>query len=54
MSALPVRVGGHDWVGPALCDGVAMDLSGMRRVAICSDGTARMSGGRGFVSRGEE
>ena len=32
MSALPVRGGGHDSVGPALCDGVVIDLSGMRRM----------------------
>ena len=42
---LSVRGGGHDWAGRALCDGIVIDLSGMRRVAIGSDGAARISGG---------
>jgi FAD/FMN-containing dehydrogenase len=43
--SLSVRGGGHDWAGRALCDGVVIDLSGMRSVAIGSDGTAKVSGG---------
>ena len=31
---LSVRGGGHDWAGRALCDGVVIDLSGMRSVAV--------------------
>src|SRR5215813_5964648 len=42
---LSVRSGGHDWAGRALCDGVVIDLSGMRSVAVGSDGAARISGG---------
>jgi FAD/FMN-containing dehydrogenase len=42
---LSVRGGGHDWAGRALCHGVVIDLSGMRSVAVGSDGTARISGG---------
>jgi len=42
---LSVRGGGHDWAGRAICDGVVIDLSGMRSVAVGSDGTARISGG---------
>jgi FAD/FMN-containing dehydrogenase len=40
---LSVRGGGHDWAGRALCDGVVIDLSGMRSVG--PDGAARISGG---------
>jgi FAD/FMN-containing dehydrogenase len=40
-----VRGGGHDWAGRALCDGIVIDLSGMRSVLVGSDGAARISGG---------
>jgi FAD/FMN-containing dehydrogenase len=43
--SLSVRGGGHDWTGRALCDGVVIDLSGMRGVAVASDETATVSGG---------
>src|SRR5215468_239494 len=42
---LSVRGGGHDWAGRALCDGVVIDVSGMRNVAVASDETATVSGG---------
>jgi hypothetical protein len=42
---LSVRGGGHDWAGRALCDGIVIDLSRMRSVAVSSDGAARISGG---------
>jgi FAD/FMN-containing dehydrogenase len=42
---LSVRGGGHDWAGRALCDGVVIDLSGMRSVTIASDRMAHVSGG---------
>jgi FAD/FMN-containing dehydrogenase len=42
---LSVRSGGYDWAGRALCDGIVIDLSGMRSVAVGSDGTERISGG---------
>jgi FAD/FMN-containing dehydrogenase len=42
---LSVRGGGHDWAGRALCEGVVIDLSGMRSVAIGADGIAQVSGG---------
>jgi FAD/FMN-containing dehydrogenase len=43
---LSVRGGGHDWAGRALCDGIVIDLSGMKDVAVGSDRhTARISGG---------
>ncbi len=42
---LSVRGGGHDWVGRALCDGVVIDLSGMRGVTIASDQIAHVWGG---------
>jgi FAD/FMN-containing dehydrogenase len=43
---LSVRGGGHDWAGRALCDGIVIDVSGMRRVAAESDGrSARISAG---------
>ena len=35
--ALSVRGGGHDWAGRALCDGLVLDLSGMRDVVIKAD-----------------
>jgi FAD/FMN-containing dehydrogenase len=31
---LSVRGGGHDWAGRSLCDGIVLDLSGMRDVVI--------------------
>src|SRR5215471_15169926 len=43
---LSVRGGGHDWAGRSLCDGIVIDLSGMRAAAIGSDNhQARISGG---------
>src|SRR3954467_7699928 len=43
---LSVRGGGHDWAGRALCDGLVIDLSPMRDVALTSDGwTARVGDG---------
>jgi FAD/FMN-containing dehydrogenase len=43
---LSVRGGGHDWAGRALCDGLVIDLSGMRDVIIGPDNrSARISGG---------
>jgi hypothetical protein len=38
---LSVRGGGHDWAGRALCDGVVIDLSGMKSVTVASDQTGR-------------
>jgi FAD/FMN-containing dehydrogenase len=29
-----VRCGGHDWAGRALCNGIVIDLSGMRQITI--------------------
>src|SRR6516225_6415851 len=44
--ALSVRGGGHDWAGRALCDGLVLDLSGMRDVDVSPDRrSARISGG---------
>jgi FAD/FMN-containing dehydrogenase len=43
--SLSVRGGGHDWAGRALCDGVVMDLTGMRSVAVASDEAATVAGG---------
>jgi hypothetical protein len=42
---LSVRGGGHDWAGRALCDGLVIDLSGMRSVIIGPDAVAAVSGG---------
>jgi FAD/FMN-containing dehydrogenase len=42
---LSVRGGGHDWAGRALCDGVVIDVSGMRNVAVASGEVATVSGG---------
>jgi FAD/FMN-containing dehydrogenase len=43
---LSVRGGGHDWAGRALCDGIVIDLSGMRDVIVDPDNrSARISGG---------
>jgi FAD/FMN-containing dehydrogenase len=43
---LSVRGGGHDWAGRSLCDGLVIDLSGMKGVTIgCDNRTARISGG---------
>ena len=41
--ALSVRGGGHDWAGRALCDGLVLDLSGMRDVQVSPTGAARAS-----------
>jgi FAD binding domain/Berberine and berberine like len=44
--SLSVRGGGHDWAGRALCDGLMLDLSGMRDVVVNPDRrSARCSGG---------
>ena len=44
--ALSVRGGGHDWACRALCDGVVLDLSGMRNVQVSPDRrSAHISGG---------
>src|SRR5712675_198257 len=41
-----VRGGGHDWAGRALCDGLVIDLSAMRDVAVSHDRrSARIAGG---------
>jgi FAD/FMN-containing dehydrogenase len=46
---LSVRGGGHDWAGRALCDGIVIDLSGMRGVVVGPDSrTAEISGGARF------
>ena len=42
---LSVRGGGHDWAGRALCDGLVVDLRGMRGVLIGPDDVAATSGG---------
>jgi FAD/FMN-containing dehydrogenase len=43
---LAVRGGGHDWAGRALCDGIVIDLRGMREVTLLPwNGTARIGGG---------
>jgi FAD/FMN-containing dehydrogenase len=43
---LSVRGGGHDWAGRALCNGIVIDLGGMRHVAVAPDcRTALISGG---------
>jgi FAD/FMN-containing dehydrogenase len=42
---LSVRGGGHDWAGRALCEGVVIDLSGLRSVAVAPDERAIVSGG---------
>ncbi|MGY3618714.1 FAD-binding oxidoreductase [Bradyrhizobium sp. USDA 10063] len=43
---LSVRGGGHDWAGRALCEGVVIDLSGMRNVVLSADGrSATIAGG---------
>jgi FAD/FMN-containing dehydrogenase len=44
--SLSVRGGGHDWAGRALCDGLVLDLSGMRDVVVNPDRrSARIAGG---------
>lgn len=43
---LSVRGGGHDWAGRALCNGLVIDLSGMRDVVVAPDRrTALIAGG---------
>lgn len=42
---LSVRAGGHDWEGRALCEGVVIDLTGMRDVAILPEGEVAQIGG---------
>jgi FAD/FMN-containing dehydrogenase len=44
--SLSVRGGGHDWAGRSLCDGIVLDLSGMRDVTVNPDRrSARILGG---------
>jgi FAD/FMN-containing dehydrogenase len=43
--AVSIRGGGHDWAGRSLCNGIVIDLSGMRNVTLSSDRTAMISGG---------
>jgi FAD/FMN-containing dehydrogenase len=44
--SLSLRGGGHDWAGRSPCDGLVIDLSGMRQVAISRDRlSARILGG---------
>ena len=45
-----MRGGGHDWAGRALCDGVVIDLMGMRSVILDSDRRAVTTGGGVLVS----
>jgi FAD/FMN-containing dehydrogenase len=42
---LSVRAGGHDWAGRALCNGIVIDLTEMRGVAISPDGALAQVGG---------
>ncbi|WP_027582731.1 FAD-binding oxidoreductase [Bradyrhizobium sp. Ai1a-2] len=42
---LSVRGGGHDWAGRALCDGLVIDLSGMRSVVLSPDRSSATIGG---------
>jgi FAD/FMN-containing dehydrogenase len=43
---LSVRGGGHDWAGRALCDGIVIDLCGMRDVVLDPDrDTVTVEGG---------
>ena len=44
--AVSVLGGGHDWAGRALCEGIVIDLSGMRNVTVSPvERTVRVSGG---------
>jgi FAD/FMN-containing dehydrogenase len=44
--SLSVRGGGHDWAGRSLCDGIVIDLSGMKDVAVNRDNrTVQIAGG---------
>jgi FAD binding domain/Berberine and berberine like len=44
--AVSVRGGGHDWAGRSLCNGIVIDLSGMRNIVVDSNHrTATISGG---------
>jgi FAD/FMN-containing dehydrogenase len=44
--SLSVRGGGHDWAGRALCDGLVIDLSGMKDILVDRDYLiAQISGG---------
>jgi FAD/FMN-containing dehydrogenase len=44
--SLSVRGGGHDWAGRALCEGIVIDLSGMKDVIVHpGNRTVQISGG---------
>jgi hypothetical protein len=42
---LSVRAGGHDWAGRSLCDGIVIDLSGMRNVTAFHEHSTAIIGG---------
>ena len=43
---LSIRGGGHDWAGRALCEGLVIDMSGMKGVTVDSvERTAQVAGG---------
>lgn len=44
-----VRCGGHDWAGRALCNGIVIDLGGMRQVTIMP-GNHRVAMGGGALA----
>ncbi|CCE07883.1 6-hydroxy-D-nicotine oxidase [Bradyrhizobium sp. STM 3843] len=46
---LSVRCGGHDWAGRALCNGIVIDLGGMRQVSILP-GNQRVEIGGGALA----
>jgi FAD/FMN-containing dehydrogenase len=47
---LSVKGGGHDWAGRALCDGIVVDLSEMRKVTVSADATSVRVGGGALAS----
>jgi FAD/FMN-containing dehydrogenase len=46
---LSVRCGGHDWAGRALCNGIVIDLGGMRQVRVMP-GNERVAMGGGSLA----